>query len=167
MWTELAFLMFLLAPLAMPFLTSPSCNCCEQALQCIRCNTGTTPLTWKVVISGVSNDSCTECATANGTFIVPSQVATCEWRLGGADGPYLFCSDIVQLRVVITNPGGGDVRIQVYWSRGGPTFYSIAWSKTYTGSGSPIDCELTDEDIPYDTSDVCDVSGSTCTITAL
>jgi len=61
-----------------------SCPWCNIGLTCTQstgfalCTSGTLPTSWEVEISGVADDSCTECTTWNDTFIL-NYVGGCVW----------------------------------------------------------------------------------------
>lgn len=87
MWAEAFFLLFCIIPLAMPFLTSPSCLCCGgTGLSCDCCPSNNAPAEVNVTVTGVVNDNCGSCSSVNTTFVLAYDEDTgCRWALNVAD----------------------------------------------------------------------------------
>ena len=104
----------------------PGCNCSP----CGCCSSGT-PTELQVVLTGITNGSCSDCATLNGTYILASTLASdvnCLWQYNLPSAICGFNYVFVQLR----NIGGGTpYRIDVAIAGSSLTRY-IYWWDTQT-----------------------------------
>ncbi len=146
----------------------PGCNCCVVPIDCNACEPNVASVTYKVVIAGIIDDTCTNCSNLNGTYILTnvtdcgyeflsSTPATCS---GGSGGPLISLEFLPSL----------DTQIIVIISYG-----NVSQTRTieYNSGEIPEPNCLTfvDEDIPFlssvSTLDKCDATSSTCKLTSL
>lgn len=131
---------------------------CEEVLWCtINCDGGG-PEQFQVVISDLANDSCSDCADFNDTFVLDrvgeGVISPCIWR-------YTFPSAICGRTSVSLGVGGGGLSVFVFL--GNPEH----WIKQYV---SKVNCKsLNNESLSWDpfVGPVCDGAASSCLVTAL
>ena len=126
--------------------------CCCEACSCSNCDSGTAPNEYQVVITGVTNQSCSDCANENTTWILQC-VSECRWE---ATGPVLCSSATTKYLEFQT----GAARIFI-----SNTVRDVIWLKSYT---FPIDCQLSGETLtPSATLSCGQGGGSSCTVSAV
>lgn len=174
MWAEVFFLLFCFAPLAMPFLTSPSCLCCGGGGEtCDCCPSGTGPTQIEVTISGMANGACSngDCANWDATFVLDYN-ADCDW-FGDTD-PVTTCSASgtqVTSQCIQNSPTSHTISVQISIFSGCGTCSSFGqWSKTFNPStvdfcGGDLITLDTWTAPPFCTA-CCDFSGATVTVQA-
>jgi len=139
-------------------------NCCCCDCVCSDCFNSQAPCCWKVVISDMADDSCSECESLNHTFYLPQAAPnSCVWECRF----HLYCpydcdSRLIRLTVYLD---GSDYKIKVELANAvGDTVYH-RWIKDY-GESKPGCCDLEDEELTHNLSDGdCDSSSATCLIT--
>lgn len=119
-----------------------------------------------MVIAGLANSVCNDCANLDGTYSVPYKggvgTPACEWWNNAISAVCEDPGDFQNLDVLITSSW-----IKVILGCSFACGYSgIEWSKTLA---TPLDCEnVSNLDIPFLSSDhMCDGSSATCRLTAL
>lgn len=125
----------------------------------------------QLVISGITNSSCTRCSTLNGTFILrnagSAEFSYCIWEYNPSGGT--TCSDFTRLRCQFDNDGD----IEVNWIGTGTEieWFNVTGLTTFPPStATPFNCStINNFAIPYSHtfSTQCDGSGSSCILTAL
>ena len=150
---------------------STACIC-----PCSNCNAGTTPGKVQVALSGIVNNNCASCASLNATFIL-NHLSTVPTGESSSDAPaccywtYQFptaiCSDFTSITLRVGHWDSGIMNsvwvgintaygAYVYWHTDLPSF--------------PISCRFSNYSLGNPTNNIgtkCDVSGSSCLITAL
>ena len=154
------------------------CALCGQTSggtqECNNCIEGTHDHDMEVVISGVANDSCTDCADLDATYILvrnalPTPPATCTWELAITQ----VCSSYDTARLFIGAGPSNDVQFQL--RKDSDASQILIWNKTLAGVDYPdddIDCSnFVDCELPAVTrvgSDCeAETAGATCLLTAL
>ena len=148
-----------------------TCCCGGGTTTCSHCDSPPSD-TMQVVLSGISNDDCTDCATLDGAYEL-SRIADsfgCQWQyiFSGAD-----CG-ASQLRVVLSDfAPAGTVEVQLEFLYGGFNHY-ITWNDVITSAGLPwtVDCEFSSLSLPFVNvtgpgAHPCGGSGSTATVTSI
>lgn len=135
------------------------------------CDEGDAPAEFTVVISGITDDTCTECAANyNGTFVLQQQAPLnpCKWKyeydtpVCDHGGPF----DVGEVLELELTESGGTVTIEVAWKTGdGIPANIISWQATEPAT---IDCLFSGRVIPFATEALgCLGASSTCTVTAV
>jgi hypothetical protein len=132
-----------------------ACPCCRG---CIWCTSGTQPSQLQVVVSGISNNSCLDCASVDGTYVLDSAApsgTTCVWGLdiSGACS-YIGVGALVSSATNLT----------VFIFRSG-ALTSLSWRVS-----PPPDCATWSSlSLPVNANDgtTCTATGSTCLVTSL
>jgi len=136
-------------------------NCCCGG--CDLCLGGIGPAQIQVVISGLANQGCGDCASLDGTYVLTHDIwgLECQWVYY-----HSFPCSLTYLQLVVQDLGGGNYRIVVQFSAAGGGVDPVGWCRYYT---SKPDCaNLSGESLsPVTTSADCDESSAVCTITAL
>ena len=142
----------------------PCPDCCGT--NCIHCQTGTAPNQYQIVVAGVGNASCSDCGDFNATWVVD---------FAGIDGhpclwTYTLSSTICTatiLSIEFFNPGSpqnGSVLVAFEVSLFGTRALHFLKTNVF---GAPMDCELSSFSVGGPASSQCNISGATCTVTAL
>jgi len=137
--------------------------CCEECpVECDHCSSGCAPVQFQVVISGLTNKDCGDCADLNDTYILSNTSGSCV-----APWVYNFLPAIcgfTQVTLWILDMGGGNYRIVVDFTGINPL--RLTWTKDYA---TKPNCEnLGNEALPPSSSSLyCDESGSSCLVTAV
>lgn len=140
------------------------------------CLAGDGPEYYQAVLTGIANDvDCASCNSYNGTYIVEQGAVFsngCAWTHTMASAPCSRSGQPVKQIAVQhsfgTSPNRviSNVEIGSFVS-GGSSVLALEWRKTTSGVLA-IDCELVSESIPVQSgSGFCNLSASTCTVTAL
>lgn len=136
--------------------------CCEVSPTCDVCES--TPEQWKVVLSLITEGTCGNCNSINGTYVLTRYPKAtwpgCEWR-------YTFPSTVCTISYINIRIGApaGTRRIWVELYPAG--VYVLAFRQTY---GNIVDCEsLVDENIPlfFSFGWPCSGGSAVCLLTAL
>lgn len=150
-----------------PLFFWPTCACCGTV--CPQCSAGT-PQQFQVDVTGFANDTCTDCANIDGTWILAignnclGVTGTCAWHYD-ASGP--LCGDVFCMDVIVSQVPFSSDR-QVRYAAVVGVVAIVEFIKTYTGTRP--DCEsLSSTDLPFSSNlqTNCDGSGATVLITAL
>lgn len=155
--------------------TNDECPACRA--NCIYCTNSEGPPLWRHVVTGVANQTCSDCANLEGTFYVPYQDNNCTWANQTVD-PISICSGTGVHTHSVSTGGTGpyDLRASVGFSLDtGPsagTFYGIGFKSTETWDEGEMPClEISELVLPFDTetgtTTHCDGSSATCEITAI
>jgi hypothetical protein len=136
------------------------------------CNDNTSPAYYQVVISGMANGSCGSCASYDGTYILHQTSSDCAWRynLGSA-----FCSVFDKVFLLHTAgtppvPPGSDMNSVVFIAN---TVLATdpqtvgSWNDVVAGGVVKRDCNFGATVFGLRFENVCDLTPSTCTVTAL
>lgn len=153
-----------------------TCECCGEANVCPdRCNQPS-PTSATIVIAGIANSGgCTDCATLNATYIVPTHPSL---GCGGVsnDIPDTIChrggvggSSLTWLVQLVGTTARFFVELVPICDGAG--IPQIQWLYNYPGT-APVDCTLNSQSIPLTVSaaacfasGACDFSAATCTVT--
>ena len=163
--------------MASPFRFDACPTCCEPSSPpCNNC-TGITPTSWQVQISGVANSDCTGCSALNGTFILTSGTSPCASLASNPCFAYyrfgyrVICTDGAYEELHLWLNASG-IRVEVYSGfrdvndcvYGGGVRHR--WSASVT---SPWNCAGASalSLSPVYSVVMCNISGSTCLVTAL
>lgn len=143
---------------------------------CEFCNDGTTALQLQVELEGIVDDTCTSCDLLDGTYILDQDYANvgnyCIWGYSLTDNSEEidYCPPDFEMTLitcsVFENIITGDTVVRVVLTDGN-TPLLLAWSKEI--SESTIDClfDGLELDTTFVNNNECDLSSSTCTVTAL
>lgn len=135
--------------------------CCDLPVRCERCS-GNTPEQLEVVLAGIVNDLCNDCAGLNGTFVLDrlDPDDSCIWTYYL---PSEICNQISLSAQLLGDGVYTNTQLKIWMYFAGPVFLRDF------GSTNPVDCEWSNLDVPYDNSGggQCDASAATCTVTAL
>lgn len=139
------------------------CNCAPRL--CLSCSpTSSTPLQIAVVISGMTNDTCSDCGFYNDTFIA-SQLAApgnpCFWEY--LPDPNFCGTDPLTVNVVAGL--SGFIRVAFTTLAGSPVVYFIDFH-----GGAPVNCAFSSRSVPVSMivgSAPCNNVSATCLLTAL
>ncbi len=139
--------------------------------QCSQCTTGSTAAAYSITISGIADNTCTECDLFNGTFQVN--------QTGGGPCNFEFLRDPAEnacatpaqnnLLSLDINDNGGDVKVIVRWriQEFGQADIEVARFEVDI-SGNPVDCMFDNLDVPFHSgAAVCDPTGGVCTVSAV
>lgn len=154
--------------------TNPDCLNCRP--ECNHCLDGNAPPVLKLVISGLADDTCGDCAAYNGTYYVPFKESlasgSCIWELSGQSSPS-SCHTTYTLTVELWRSSGG-MGGAVYgftatlYGVPGLGLYGVGrWSTT---QNPRFDCSsLSNEPLYYDFwySWACDLTWSSCLMSAV
>ncbi|MCL6504181.1 MAG: hypothetical protein K6T86_15975 [Pirellulales bacterium] len=148
------------------------CPCC--AAGCSHC-AATTPQQVQVVVSGISNGTCSQCPGLDGTYICtlsgqtggpPPQVGACLWDLSIPPlcGP-TFPFDLVRMSIGTDNmPGQPHYVLVTLRTAAGGSF--LIFMRRY--ASLPNCAALANESLPFwQTDGKCQGAGASCTVTAL
>lgn len=153
----------------------PGCGPCCGVVKCANCNAGQTMEQVQVVLAGIANGTCSNCGTYNGTFILDrfGGSGSCCWTVFVPSGPYCDPgagqSDLVSFavnigasnNVYVTLPSSGFLPSACVAS------YGQNWDKTIS---VPFDCATTlstATSLTKHSYTGCDLTSSTCNVTAL
>jgi hypothetical protein len=160
--------------------------CCEggggPTYVCDYCSTGTDADEYQVDISGIVDETCNECGSLNGSYVL-QRCSDCYWRYNFetilCDGTY-GCDAIELFMEQTSVPGYGNVIVNIgkrvvssISDPCGVVFYGITWGKVLSPTQ---DCAFAAGlDIPFVSEatgffcnqDLCDPTASTCTVTGL
>lgn len=121
--------------------------CCIETRPCVPCEDELSPANWKLVVSGVVDQGCSNCSDMNGTYIVP-WVNDCRWRLLDTTVDPCSCpsGNCLSIGINIDDIGGGDYRIWgfMFHRNGVATENSLQFEKIYVGAKPDCDT-LVDE----------------------
>ena len=142
-----------------------SCNCCDgiSPVDCTTtvCDDATAPGSWGITISGIGNDSCSNCADRyNDTFVTTtfsSVGSLCIWQYIFPD---TYCGTGVDRVELILSASGGDLFAQLLIRDSGATF-TIAVTDN-TGISAPASCYTALDG--YDFTSGWSASGSICDV---
>lgn len=173
--------LFMLLPALPVFLAFTNACCC---VTCEVCSGGQTSQ-YQIEIAGVVDGTCAECENMNATFIAnffsPTSLGVCQghasactWFSGSFSTPPSICpvqsvpdGHCVEL---FSHQSGNILTSVVYAVQPGGSFSGVVavWQKDH-GTTSPIQCNFSSTDIPYQSSPggYCDASASTCTVTSI
>lgn len=135
----------------------PCDDCCNKC-PCPECDGDNPPCCFKIVLSGMTDDGCSQCHCFNGAYYVEN-TSDCVWQ--GSMGLGIPCTDSAGdiPRITVFDDGGN---FKLKFEIGG-----LTWIKNY-GATKPTCEDLVDESIPFSTSgEGCDASSSTCLVTAV
>jgi hypothetical protein len=155
---------------------NPSCWC-DQAIECSDCLNGDTPLEVDVVISGVTNNSCSNCTSLNSTFRlvqVPCLFAHCHWSYIAdiaqcATSPDYYFDRITLAVNYAIGPNMHSIRVTAYYRNSNCDAGASAISWENTGSGR-ADCQFSSLSLAFlsnDATGFCTADSSSCTVTAI
>lgn len=149
----------------------PCPNCCDGGLgepgepcgcTCSYCSSTSepaymAPCCWTVVISGITDGTCTDCSTLNRAYYLYQDSAnSCRWCCLNVTGVDCLGSNDICLTVYLDGDGHYKIRVDQGEHR---------WVKDY-GLAAPLCCEIVGDELDSDTSGSdCDSSSATCTIT--
>jgi len=139
--------------------------CCGGGSDCLRCESGTAPQQIEVVITGVTNNFCSDCDDWNDTwildFVTISADDLCRWEY--IIDPTSCSATFIDGRIL--NVGGNAQFIIAF--RSPPTVLQGSWKSNVVGS--PIDCSdlaalsFSAQPIGFP----CNEDSSTCVVTSL
>lgn len=148
-------------------------TCCCGATPCSFCDSGTTPNTLDITLSGIADEVCT-CTTFDGLYANIQQESECSWRFDGIvfepcpgdSGSYNYT-----VNAQIVDSGANRVfRVNLSFLYSGGS-YTARWEYILGSSGSSVDCFVSGAVATFTTefgtsTTRCDPSSSTATITA-
>jgi len=148
------------------FVMSPSCNCCTPA-ECAWCSAGSYGGK-RVVISGMANGSCSDCANMDGTYILAhasSPGSTCNWNDSVSD---TLCTSATTVTAILTAQNtGANTYVNFLMNTG----FGVHQWRLDTGSSSPTNCSgWSSTSLPFLSTSAggqCDSTSATCLVTSL
>jgi hypothetical protein len=149
----------------------PPCPPPTTHLRCPLCISNQTPVTFRAVFSGITEDGCGDCSELNSTWDLPFYNATtivCRWGYDPTTLEWEFCNiGAIHAEIWVAGGGGFDVKVH-YKCAGTGTPDCIEYEKHYD---TEPDClSFNSENIPWVSTDArvdCNASASTCSLTAV
>lgn len=140
----------------------PVCSQCG-GVPCANCEDGTTVNKFKVIVSGLSNQTCMGCAAQNATYYPDRGTSSgedCTYTVGVSSA----CTDFNSMNLAIL----ANNVVEVYFSTTVPGTKTMRWLDA-TGTGL-VDCdEQVDRSVPFDSDNTaqCASSGAACLVTSI
>ena len=139
--------------------------CCDEICPCDNCADGP-PCCYKIVISGMADDSCGHCTCLDGTYYVGHTSACKYYCLLSREATASYFCDVNDLWLWLEKDGA-DYKLHVDFSTGFNTLVKYRWTKNF-GATKPDCADWSDFNIPLDVnSGLCDASSATCVITKI
>jgi hypothetical protein len=149
----------IIAP-ALPMFVSMCCCGGGCKITCPRCASSEGPCEFEVVIDGVANATCTDCANVNTTFLVTFLDVfgtSCRWRT-----PFTLCGTGANLEVIILFTSTSRIiRVQF------PVVGEDVFVENFGAGTDGTDCLSIDADITTAFGFRCSLAAATCHVTAV
>lgn len=132
-------------PLALGFVTMCCCGTPSSSGCTIVCNAGTKPVNITVVMTGIVNKDCANCATFNQTWIVV-QGSACS---GSSASDSTTCvGATVSVTSALGIQDGTNSSLQLVLDMGALLSQKVTWRNTNLNGAAPIDCKVGTKTLP-------------------